>query len=125
MHSHFHVQPNYCVEAVLWLCCIVIGVVTIIDYDEANPNYFEVTIELYTFLAELCCASICPKVTRNFSAIMIFFLPSLVPYGPVWLCMVPFGPAWFHMVPIVCMVPYAPMRSCTVPYGPIQSFMVL
>ena len=25
-HSHFHVQPNYSVEAVL--CCVVVGVVT-------------------------------------------------------------------------------------------------
>ena len=28
LHSHFHVQPNYSVEVVLWLCCVVIGVVT-------------------------------------------------------------------------------------------------
>ena len=29
LHIHFHVQPNYSVEVVLWLCCLVIGVVTI------------------------------------------------------------------------------------------------
>ena len=28
--AHFHVQPNYSVEVVLWLCCVVVGVVTII-----------------------------------------------------------------------------------------------
>ena len=27
LHSHFHAQPNYSVEVVLWLCCV--GVVTI------------------------------------------------------------------------------------------------
>ena len=26
LHSHFFVQPNYCVEVVL--CCVVVGVVT-------------------------------------------------------------------------------------------------
>ena len=29
LHSHFCVQPNYSVEVVLWLCCVVVGVVTI------------------------------------------------------------------------------------------------
>ena len=29
LHSHFRVQPNYSVEAVLFLCCVVVGVVTI------------------------------------------------------------------------------------------------
>ena len=29
MLSHFHVQPNYRVEAVLWLCCVVVRAVTI------------------------------------------------------------------------------------------------
>ena len=24
-HSHFHVQPNYSVEVVLWLGCFVVG----------------------------------------------------------------------------------------------------
>ena len=28
VHSHFHVQPNFSVEVVLWLCCVVVGVVT-------------------------------------------------------------------------------------------------
>ena len=27
LHSHFHVQPNYCVEVVL--CCVVVWVVII------------------------------------------------------------------------------------------------
>ena len=29
LHTHFHVQPNYSVEVMLWLCCVVVGVVTI------------------------------------------------------------------------------------------------
>ena len=29
LHSHFHVQPNYSVEAVLWLWWVVVGVVAI------------------------------------------------------------------------------------------------
>ena len=29
MNSHFFVQPNYSVEVVLWLCYVVVGVVTI------------------------------------------------------------------------------------------------
>ena len=29
MHIHFRVKPNYSVEVVLWLCCVVVGVVTI------------------------------------------------------------------------------------------------
>ena len=29
VHSHFHVQPNYCIEVVLWMCCVVVGDVTI------------------------------------------------------------------------------------------------
>ena len=29
VQSHFHVQPNCSVEVVLWLCCVVVGVVTI------------------------------------------------------------------------------------------------
>ena len=28
LQSHFHVQPNYSVEVVLWLCCVVVGGVT-------------------------------------------------------------------------------------------------
>ena len=28
LHSHFRVQPNYSIEVVLWLCCVVVGVVT-------------------------------------------------------------------------------------------------
>ena len=28
VHSHFHGQPIICVEVVLWLCCVVVGVVT-------------------------------------------------------------------------------------------------
>ena len=29
LHSHFCVQPNHSFEVVLWLCCVVVGVVTI------------------------------------------------------------------------------------------------
>ena len=29
LHSHFHVIPNYSVEIVLWLCYVVVRVVTI------------------------------------------------------------------------------------------------
>ena len=29
VHSHFCVQANCSVEVVLWLCCVVVGVVTI------------------------------------------------------------------------------------------------
>ena len=28
MHIHFCVQPYFSVEVVLWMCCVVIGVVT-------------------------------------------------------------------------------------------------
>ena len=28
VQSHFHVQPNYSVEVVLWLCSVVVGIVT-------------------------------------------------------------------------------------------------
>ena len=31
LHSHFCVQPNYSFEVVLWLSCVVVGVVTKID----------------------------------------------------------------------------------------------
>ena len=27
---HFHIQPNYNVEVVLWLCCVVVRVVKIV-----------------------------------------------------------------------------------------------
>ena len=29
VHINFHVQPKYSVEVVFWLCCVVVGVVTI------------------------------------------------------------------------------------------------
>ena len=29
IHFHFHVQSNNSVEVVLWLCCVVVGVVTV------------------------------------------------------------------------------------------------
>ena len=29
LHNHFCVQPDYSFEVVLWLCCVVVGVVTI------------------------------------------------------------------------------------------------
>ena len=32
-HSLFHVQHNYSVEVVLWLCCVVVGVVTIFYFN--------------------------------------------------------------------------------------------
>ena len=28
IYNHFHVQPNYSVEVVLWVCCVVVGVVS-------------------------------------------------------------------------------------------------
>ena len=40
MHSHFHVQPNYSADVVadvvLWLCCVVVGVVTIENHSKYN-----------------------------------------------------------------------------------------
>ena len=37
LHSHFHVQPNYSVEVAL--CCVVVGVVTIIE----NVSFFDIS----------------------------------------------------------------------------------
>ena len=39
VHGHFHVQPNYSVEVVLWLCCVVVGVVSIIQSEFFDVNY--------------------------------------------------------------------------------------
>ena len=41
MHSHFFVQPNYSVEVVLWLCYVVVGVVTIVLHSGSKwDTYF-------------------------------------------------------------------------------------
>ena len=29
VYSHVHVQPNFIVKVMLWLCCVVVGVVPI------------------------------------------------------------------------------------------------
>ena len=39
LHSPFLVQPNYSVEVVLWLCCVVVGVVSIIQSEFFDVNY--------------------------------------------------------------------------------------
>ena len=44
LHSHFHVQPNYSVEDVLWLCCVVVEVVTIIIL---CLNFFSVRLDCF------------------------------------------------------------------------------
>ena len=36
LHSHFCVPPKYSVEVVLWLSCVVVGVVTIFEILKQN-----------------------------------------------------------------------------------------
>ena len=55
VNSHFCVQPDYSVEVVLWLCCAVVGVVTIYFGGRMVAHVYqiqfkEVEIKLYLFL---------------------------------------------------------------------------
>ena len=43
LHSHFHVQPNYSVEVVLWLCCCW-------GYDKILPSLCNDMIILNSFV---------------------------------------------------------------------------
>ena len=38
LQSHFRVQPNHCVEVVL--CCVLVGVVTILEYLVHHQYFF-------------------------------------------------------------------------------------
>ena len=40
LHSHFHIQPNYCVEVVLYCIVVGVGVVTK-SFEHLNEDSFE------------------------------------------------------------------------------------
>ena len=55
VHSHFHVQPNLSIDVLLWLCYVVVGVVTIFNLLLFKIKYWFDKVEvcncwLYTIL---------------------------------------------------------------------------
>ena len=73
--------------------------------------------------------SVTQSVGRSHFSISLFYIASIVPYGPVCSPVVPYGSLWSSMGPYgslwSSMVLYGPLWSSMVPFGPLLSPMVL